>query len=109
MDNLKEQVDMNHGIAPFIESLLRLLFPAPGCHRSPEPPSSMSSVDAPTRPLPRGPVLRGEDIGLVRPYLVAFEQRQEERRQRGRRRALWLAVHGVDVGPCLIHGMEVTA
>ncbi|MEV8319481.1 hypothetical protein AB0Q95_35520 [Streptomyces sp. NPDC059900] len=67
------------------------------------------SVDAATRPLPRVPVLRGEDIGLVRPYLVAFERRQEERRQRARRRELWLAVHGVDIGPRLIHGVEVSA
>ncbi|MBT2528101.1 hypothetical protein J7E91_22455 [Streptomyces sp. ISL-99] len=29
--------------------------------------------------------------------------------QRARRRALWLAVHGVDVGPRLIHGVEVAA
>ncbi|MEU5000891.1 hypothetical protein [Streptomyces sp. NPDC021622] len=55
------------------------------------------------------PVLRGEDIGLVRPYLVAFEGRQEERRQRARRREVWLAVHGVDIGSRLIHGVEVTA
>ncbi|MFF9803162.1 hypothetical protein ACF1G3_37960 [Streptomyces rochei] len=29
--------------------------------------------------------------------------------QRQRRRALWLAVHGIDVGPRHIHGMEVSA
>lgn len=46
---------------------------------------------------------------MVRPYLVAHELREEGRRQRARRRALWLAVHGVDIGPCLIHGVEVTA
>ncbi|MFJ2441360.1 hypothetical protein ACIOWG_13070 [Streptomyces sp. NPDC087658] len=36
-------------------------------------------------------------------------QRVENRRRRQRRRALWLAVHGVDVGPRVIHGMEVAA
>ncbi|MEV2249735.1 hypothetical protein AB0I94_04100 [Streptomyces sp. NPDC050147] len=55
------------------------------------------------------PVLRGEDIGLVRPYLVACERRQEERRQRTRWRELWLAVHGVGIGPRFVHGVEVTA
>ncbi|MFG2503338.1 hypothetical protein ACGFSB_34660 [Streptomyces sp. NPDC048441] len=109
MANLKEQVDMNQGIARIFEPLLRLLLPAPGRHRSPEASSSVPPLDAPTRPLARVPVLRGEDIGLVRPYLVAFERRQEERRQRARRRELWLAVHGVDIGPRLIHGVEVTA
>ncbi|MEV6795356.1 hypothetical protein AB0M87_25960 [Streptomyces sp. NPDC051320] len=53
--------------------------------------------------------LRGEDSALVHPYLVAHEQRQEEQRRRARRRALWLAVHGVDIGPRVIHGVEVTA
>jgi hypothetical protein len=51
--------------------------------------------------------MRGEDIGHVRPYLVAHEQQQEEQRQRARRRTLWLAVHGVDFGPRMIHGVRV--
>ncbi|MER5259165.1 MULTISPECIES: hypothetical protein [unclassified Streptomyces] len=96
-------------IARIFESLLRILRPSAGRHRTPELPLPVPSVDAPPRPLPRVPVLRGEDIGLVRPYLVAFERRQKERRQRARRRELWLAVHGVDIGPRLIHGVEVTA
>ncbi|MCX4823225.1 hypothetical protein OG883_25720 [Streptomyces sp. NBC_01142] len=45
---------------------------------------------------------RGEDSPLVRPYLVAHE-----RQQQARRRALWLAVHGVDIGPQRIHGVQV--
>lgn len=96
-------------IARIFEPLLRLLLPSEGRHRFPEPASPGPSIDTPTWSLPRVAVLRGEDICLVRPYLVAFERRQEERRQRGRRRALWLAVHGVDIGPRLIHGVEVTA
>ncbi len=35
--------------------------------------------------------------------------RRERRVQRGRRRELWLAVHGVDVGPRRLHGVEVAA
>ncbi|WP_306423450.1 hypothetical protein [Streptomyces sp. JJ36] len=54
-------------------------------------------------------MVRGEDTVLVRPYLVAHEREEEARLRRARRRALWLAVHGVDVGPRLIHGVEVTA
>ncbi|MGW1494718.1 hypothetical protein [Streptomyces sp. NPDC002402] len=46
---------------------------------------------------------------MIRPYLVAHERRTEAQRQRARRRAVWLAVHGVDVGPRLIHGVEVPA
>lgn len=107
MDNLRKQVDMSQGISRFVESLLRLLLPAPGRHRSTEP--TPASATPPPARLPRVPVLRGEDIGLVRPYLVAHERRQEEQRQRVRRRALWLAVHGVDIGPRRIHGVEVTA
>ncbi|MFD0605666.1 hypothetical protein [Streptomyces aureus] len=68
--------------------------------RSPHPASP---------PLPaRGP-LRGEDSRLVRPYLLAHEQREQAKRQRGRRRTLWLAVHGVDIGPRRIPGVEVVA
>jgi hypothetical protein len=54
------------------------------------------------------PLLRGVEIGIVRPCLVAHERR-EARRQKARRRTLWLAVHSIDVGPRLIHGVEVTA
>ncbi len=39
----------------------------------------------------------------VRPHLVAFERQQEETR----RRALLLAVHGIDIGPRVIHGVRV--
>ncbi|WP_078508344.1 hypothetical protein [Streptomyces sp. SID8354] len=34
-------------------------------------------------------------------------ERRERRSQRARRRALWLAVHGIDAGPRRIHGVEV--
>ncbi|MFI6057854.1 hypothetical protein [Streptomyces sp. NPDC051286] len=56
-------------------------------------------------------MLRGEDIGLDRPYLVAHERQQQQQQQRRRapRRALWLAVHGIDTGPRLIHSVEAGA
>ncbi|MDW4906942.1 hypothetical protein RB628_16715 [Streptomyces sp. ADMS] len=45
------------------------------------------------------------------PYLVVHERREKERGQRGRRRALWLTVRGVDLKPREINilGVEVTA
>ncbi|MER6092771.1 hypothetical protein [Streptomyces bluensis] len=100
---------MPHAIAWIFESLLRLLLPARGRHRSPEPPPAARAADTPTVRLPRVPMLRGEDNRLVRPYLVAHERHQEEQRRRARRRALVLATYGVDIGPRRIHGVEVTA
>ncbi|MFI6081417.1 hypothetical protein ACIBBB_10650 [Streptomyces sp. NPDC051217] len=104
---------MLHLIARIFEPFLRVVWPAAGRHRSAGRlhlnPSS--PLDVPTSRLPRVPLPRGEDSALVRPYLVAYEQHasHEARRQRARRRALWLAVHGIDIGPRLIHGVEVTA
>ncbi len=110
-------------IASLFTPLLRLLFPAAGRHRVTAPPLAVALREAVTpaavAPL-RTPVrpaapLRGEDVALVRPYVLSAAERREcrerrERRlQRGRRRALWLAVHGVDVGPRRIHGVEVAA
>jgi hypothetical protein len=97
---------MTHTIARIFESLLRLLLPARGCHRAAGIRPAASREDAPTGCLPRvpAPVLRGEDIALVRPYVIAHERRQE-----ARRRALGPAVHGIDAGPCWIHGVAVTA
>jgi hypothetical protein len=100
---------MPHAIAWIFESLLRLLLPARGRHRSPGPSPAARSVDRPTVRLPRVPASPGEDIGLVRPYLLAHERRQEERRQRARKRALVLATYGIETGPLWIHGVEVTA
>ncbi|KPC63974.1 hypothetical protein ADL29_13005 [Streptomyces chattanoogensis] len=63
---------------------------------------------APSRAPVRQPgLLRGEDSALVRPYILTSEEWRERRAQRGRRRALWLAVHGYDAGPRWIHGVEV--
>ncbi|MEV5607885.1 hypothetical protein [Streptomyces sp. NPDC052225] len=99
---------MSYGIARLIESLPRLLLPARGRHRATGTPH-VAPLPALPHPHTAAPALRGENNRLVRPYLVAHERREEARRQRARRRALWLAVHGVDAGPRIIHGMEVTA
>ncbi|MEV0370501.1 hypothetical protein AB0I10_11825 [Streptomyces sp. NPDC050636] len=94
------------------ELLLRLLLPARGRHRSVGALPAGRCEDAPTPALPRVTagqlgLLRGEDVALIRPYVLTPEERQERRLQRGRRRALWLAVHGYDAGPRWIHGVEV--
>ncbi|GAA3367766.1 hypothetical protein GCM10020367_65510 [Streptomyces sannanensis] len=100
---------MPHCFARIFEPLLRLLRPAPGRHRRRD--HQTAGFMASTVYQPRAsaaPGLRGEQVGLVRPYLVAHERR-EAQRQRARRRALWLAVHGIDIGPRLLHGVEVSA
>lgn len=106
-------------IARLAEPLVRFLLPASGRHRLPAVASigvhDMAVRGAPTdtrpprHPLPHDATLRGADSPLVRPYLLTHAQREEAKRQRARRRALWLAVHGVDVGPRHIHGIEVAA
>jgi hypothetical protein len=98
-----------------VQTLLRALLPSSGRHRTGNgaacaPADQPADVPAvlPTEPV-AGPSLRGEDIGHVRPYLVAFERKQEAQRQRARRRTLWLALHGVDIGPRVIHGVRVAS
>ncbi|QNE77198.1 hypothetical protein F0344_23625 [Streptomyces finlayi] len=114
---------MTHAIARLLEPLLRLLLPSGKRRR---PPTLSTDVYPYSCPYVGGPTAyrtgerppRGEDSPLVRPYLVAHERQlaeeaarmaAEERRRRARRRTLWLAVHGVDVGPRFIHGVEVAA
>ncbi|MBC9731195.1 hypothetical protein [Streptomyces sp. TRM68367] len=102
---------MPHCIARVFEPLLRLLWPAPGRHRRPDHSSAGLAAEASTACPPRVPaarVLRGQEIGLVRPYLVAHEQREAQKRQ-ARRRTLRLEVRGIDISPLLIHAGEVMA
>ncbi|MFI2640272.1 hypothetical protein [Streptomyces sp. NPDC018610] len=104
---------MLHRIALLAEPLLRLPWPASGRHRH---RNRHRADDQAARPVPAAPgrrpsphetLLRGEDSRLVRPYLLAHKQRAQARQQRARRRTLWLAVHGIDVGPRRIHGVDV--
>ncbi|MFF4951723.1 hypothetical protein ACWC2K_08125 [Streptomyces chattanoogensis] len=105
--------DMRKHSAWIFELLLRLLLPARGRHRSAGALRAAWSADAPTLAVPRLPVgrrpgvLRGEDVALIRSYAITPSERQERRLQRGRRRALWLAAHGIDAGPRWIRGVEV--
>ncbi|UGY93046.1 hypothetical protein [Streptomyces gobiensis] len=121
---------LNLALTPLVEWVLARLFPATGRHRStteyPVPaPLSMPLLDAAVRhqaPLPRhkspyardqGPIFVGPTVG--RPYAPAqwYTEEQDpgtEDRwlvQRQRRRALWLATVGIDVGPAQIHGVTV--
>ncbi|WP_078516678.1 hypothetical protein [Streptomyces sp. HGB0020] len=107
---------MLHLIARLIEPLLRLLWPASGRHRHRSRHRADDRAPAPVpaalaaprrRPSLHETPLRGDDSPLVRPYLLAHEQREQAKQQRARRRALWLAVHGIDVGPRRIHGVDV--
>ncbi|MGW1375233.1 hypothetical protein ACWD6P_13295 [Streptomyces sp. NPDC002446] len=114
--NPTEVDDMTEPIQRLIELLLRWLLPASGRHRSAAPPASAATGGVPTlAPFISSsrPVLmsaRDEDAPLIRPYVLTpeeWQERRERRLQRGRRRALWLAVHGYDAGPRWIHGVEV--
>ncbi|CAL9424866.1 hypothetical protein [Streptomyces sp. enrichment culture] len=105
---------MSHCIARLLDPLLRLLWPPPPArHRAaPSPAARPVRTPAPLPPWPTRapePYYAGEDSALVRPYLLAHERRAEERRRRARRRTLWFAVHGIDLGPRVIHGIEITA
>jgi hypothetical protein len=82
-----------HPIHHLIEPLLRLVWPPTGSRRTARPT--------------REPGRAVRDLSLV-----AHTRREEarlRRLRRARRRALWCAVHGIDLGPRLIHGVEVTA
>lgn len=115
--NLTGVEDVLHRIARLVEPLLRLLWPAAGRHRhrnrhraggaARPTPVPAAPVAPGRRPSPHEALLQGEDSRLVRPYLLAHERRMQARQQRARRRTLWLAVHGIDVGPRRIHGVDV--
>ncbi|WP_107059998.1 MULTISPECIES: hypothetical protein [unclassified Streptomyces] len=108
---------MPDAITRLLEALLHLVLPATGRHRltarhgyaPPHPP-----VDGPTPHRFGARPLRGEDNALVRPYLVAHERRERQRRRRARRGPLLLAPQGIDLRPHHsypdpIHDMGMTA
>ncbi|MDX3310836.1 hypothetical protein ACWGH3_24135 [Streptomyces sp. NPDC054884] len=108
---------MLNRIALVVEPLLRLLWPASGRHRhqnrhragegARHTPVLTVPATQGRHPSLHEALLHGEDSRIVRPYLLAHEQRVQVRQQRARRRTLWLAVHGIDVGPRRIHGVDV--
>lgn len=74
--------------------ILGWLMPAKGTHRVTPEPATVPTPPRPVRPIP-APLI-GEEVALIRPYLVAWETAQEQRRQRERRRAAVLATFGQD-------------
>ena len=81
----------------------------------PSPCPVPATAGGPSRRLPRprspygldGP-LNGAETALVRPYLLAYDQRQERARQRQRRLALVLAADfGIDLDSRDLHGLGV--
>ncbi|NUK22821.1 hypothetical protein [Streptomyces lunaelactis] len=106
---------MDQTIARAAGWLLQRLLPASGRRRAAICPANEGRADDATYRLVHVPgateraYLCGEDVALVRPYLVAHERRREDRLQTSRRRALLLAVHGIDIGPLTIHGVKVGA
>ncbi|WP_314611834.1 hypothetical protein [Streptomyces stackebrandtii] len=97
----------------------RLVFGTRSCRRyrtrtALHPTPAPAPAPAPVRPpAPRSPYgldvpLNGDESALVRPYLVAYDQRQERARQRQRRLALVLAADfGFDLDTRDLHGLEV--
>ncbi|MGW3567004.1 hypothetical protein ACWDSL_24555 [Streptomyces sp. NPDC000941] len=135
--NPVEADSMRKHSAWIFEMLLRLLFPGHGRHRAadsaeygpavrhrakPMAPTGAASAEyangSPGQSRPVSGLPDGHGADMVRPYLVAYEQQREQRQRqlraegrlrRRRRRTLWLAVHGIDIGPRVIHGMRVVA
>ncbi|GAA3186185.1 hypothetical protein GCM10017688_47190 [Streptomyces ramulosus] len=95
-------------IRTIFESLLIRLLPAQGCHRAAGPRPVERQAGAPTaRPaFVSVPAPQGEDVPLVRPYVLTPSERRPEHRVR--RRQLWSAACGA-VGADLLSGMAVTA
>ncbi|MBH5335355.1 hypothetical protein IHE55_11335 [Streptomyces pactum] len=109
---------MPHAIAWFLDMLLHAVFRSSGRHRATGrtttrgarraaeagPVTAPPAAPPPHRP---APVLRAEDVALVRPYRVAHEEHQEREealRRWRHRRTLVLAVHGgrIDLGAYLM-------
>lgn len=87
--------------------VLTVLFAPRGRHRAGQAPLDPVHRREPRPALRRAPGPYATDAPLdgsatppVRPYVLTSEQR-------ARRRALWLATYGIDVGPRRIHGVEV--
>ncbi|MGW7485834.1 hypothetical protein [Streptomyces sp. NPDC054786] len=83
---------MRNHIGRVFELLLKALLPAPGHHRVVGTSPVVGCADTPTMSLslPRVPdpyvwrPIRGEDVQLVRPYLVAYERQMQRRAESDR-------------------------
>ena len=105
---------MRNPILRLLGWILTALTPRPsGRHRATHPKWHLTRhLPAPLAPqLPRhARPLDGTTSPLVRPYLLGdVESHLEARRQRERRRALYLATLGIDIVPNSIHGVTVGA
>jgi len=83
-------------VPKLIEFIARLFFPSDGRYRAEAVPAPPVPRPLPTPLLPHAGPLRGEDVAIVRPYLIAFERQREAQRGRERRTALVLATQGID-------------
>ncbi|MGV9729154.1 hypothetical protein ACWDUE_17505 [Streptomyces albogriseolus] len=103
-------------IALFLEPLLRLVSPGTGRRRL----DARDGYDAPAPPPTEGPTphrfgarpLRGEDHNLVRPYVIAHERREQERRRQARRSSLLITPRGIHIlrpHPHPTHHLGLTA
>ncbi|WP_371546953.1 hypothetical protein OG266_18390 [Streptomyces sp. NBC_00554] len=101
---------MQNPILRLLGWTLTALTPRPsGRHRAPHLTWHLPDPRAPQLPHHASP-LDGAASPLVRPYLLGdAESHLEARRQRERRRALYLATLGIDIGPNRIHGIPVGA
>lgn len=108
-------------IAQALHALCVLLFPSTGTRRAVAPPTTPAPAAKPRRrPLPthRSPYAEEahrpfvDTINPVRPYLDAPPRRRpttpEQRAQAERLWALDMATRGIDVGPSVIHGVQVS-
>ncbi|MFC0600315.1 hypothetical protein [Streptomyces palmae] len=81
-----------------LELMLRLLLPSSGRHRAAIPHVTGPTPVVADASTPQMVLLSSgaEDVAtLVRPYVLTPEERRSRQR---RRRTLWLAVHGLDLG-----------
>jgi hypothetical protein len=78
-------VPYHHVVAHSLDRALRVALPPTGRRRAGDdrPPTAVPLAAAPPcRPREPGPLLRGEDHRLVRPYVVAAEERREAQERR---------------------------
>ncbi|MEY9487180.1 hypothetical protein RKD26_002974 [Streptomyces calvus] len=97
-------------IARLLEPLLGRVAPGTGRRRL----DAADGYDPPpvVGPAPRqfgARPLRGEDHSLVRPYVIAHERRERERRRLARRRSLLIVPQGIHLPPYPTHRLGLTA